>query len=139
LLELEVTESCLQNEVICISNLEQLQSFGIPISIDDFGTGYSCLSSLKNLPIHRLKIDQSFVKGIPHDDNDCAIAAAILALAQKLNLQVTAEGIETYDQAAFFGNLGCHQLQGYLLGKPVTSEQIPSLIQKSQDLEIFNF
>jgi len=97
LLELEVTESCLQGELIHISCLEQLESLGITISIDNFGTGYSCLSSLKNLPIKRLKIDQSFVKGIPHDNNDCAIAAAILALAHKLNLQVIAEGIETMD------------------------------------------
>lgn len=140
LLELEVTESCLQNEVMYISNLEQLENLGIPISIDDFGTGYSCLSSLKNLPIHRLKIDQSFVKGIPYDDNDCAIAAAILALAQKLNLQVTAEGIETYDQASFLGKLGCHELQGYLLSKPVPPEQVPYLIQKLPDrIDAFNF
>lgn len=140
LLELEVTESCLQNEVIYISNLEQLENLGIPISIDDFGTGYSCLSSLKNLPIRRLKIDQSFVKGIPHDSNDCAIAAAILAMAQKLNLQVTAEGIETYDQAFFLGNLGCHELQGYLLSKPVPAERIPYLIRKFPDrIDAFNF
>lgn len=140
LLELEVTESCLQNEVIYITNLEQLENLGIPISIDDFGTGYSCLSSLKNLPIRRLKIDQSFVKGIPHDSNDCAIAAAILAMAQKLNLQVTAEGIETYDQAYFLGNLGCHELQGYLLSKPVPAEQIPYLISKLPDrIDAFNF
>lgn len=132
-LELEITESCLQNELIYIRCLEQLENLGIPISIDDFGTGYSCLSSLKNLPIRRLKIDQSFVKGIPYDTNDCAIAAAILALAQKLNLQVTAEGIETYEQADFLGNLGCHELQGYLLSKPVDPEQIPYLIQKLPD------
>ncbi|MXS81639.1 EAL domain-containing protein [Nitrosomonas oligotropha] len=132
-LELEITESCLQNELIYIRCLEQLESLGIPISIDDFGTGYSCLSSLKNLPIRRLKIDQSFVKGIPYDTNDCAIAAAILALAQKLNLQVTAEGIETYEQADFLGNLGCDELQGYLLSKPVDAEQIPYLLRKLPD------
>ncbi len=116
--------------MIHISCLEQLESLGIAISIDDFGTGYSCLSSLKNLPIKRLKIDQSFVKGIPHDNNDCAIAAAILALAQKLNLQVIAEGIETLDQVNFLTDLGCDELQGYLLSKPVTPQQIPDLIRK---------
>ncbi len=130
LLELEVTESCLQGELIHINCLEQLESLGIPISIDDFGTSYSCLSSLKNLPIKRLKIDQSFVKGIPYDNNDCAIAAAILALAQKLNLRVIAEGIETLDQANFLTNLGCDELQGYLLSKPVTPQQIPDLIRQ---------
>ena len=129
-LELEVTESCLQDELIYITCLEQLENLGIPISIDDFGTGYSCLSSLKNLPINRLKIDQSFVKGIPHDSNDCAIAAAILALAQKLNLQVIAEGIETWDQINFLTTLGCNELQGYLLSKPVAPEQIPDLVNK---------
>lgn len=133
-LELEVTESCLQNELIYITCLEQLEDLGIPISIDDFGTGYSCLSSLKNLPIRRVKIDQSFIKGVPHDSNDCAIVAAILALAEKLNLQVTAEGIETYDQAYFLANLGCNELQGYLLSKPVPPEQIPYLVKNLPDL-----
>jgi len=130
LLELEITESCLQDELMYITCLEQLESLGIPISIDDFGTGYSCLSSLKNLPINRLKIDQSFVKGIPRDSSDCAIAAAILVLAQKLNLQVTAEGIETLEQSNFLTDLGCNELQGFLLGKPVIPEQIPDLIKQ---------
>ncbi|WP_418006998.1 putative bifunctional diguanylate cyclase/phosphodiesterase [Nitrosomonas ureae] len=132
-LELEITESCLQNELIYISCLEQLKKLGILISIDDFGTGYSCLSSLKNLPIHRLKIDQSFVKGIPLDKNDCAIATAVLALAQKLNLQVTAEGIETYDQIIFLLDHGCNELQGYWLSKPVSPKQIPDLIRDFPD------
>ena len=130
LLELEITESCLQNELIYITCLEQLAAQGIQISIDDFGTGYSCLSSLKNLPIDRLKIDQSFVKGIPQDTNDCAIAAAILALAQKLNLAVIAEGIETQAQSDYLTNLGCNELQGYLLSHPVSPEQIPDLFNK---------
>lgn len=130
LLELEITESCLQNELIYITCLEQLKKLGILISIDDFGTGYSCLSSLKNLPIHRLKIDQSFIKGIPLDKNDCAIATAILALSQKLNLQVTAEGIETRDQTTFLINHGCFELQGFFFSKPVSPGQIPSLIRK---------
>lgn len=132
-LELEITESCLQNELIYISCLEQLKKLGILISIDDFGTGYSCLSSLKNLPIHRLKIDQSFVKGIPLDKNDCAIATAVLALAQKLNLQVTAEGIETYDQITFLLGHGCNELQGYWLSKPVSPKHIPDLIRDFPD------
>lgn len=129
LLELEVTESCLQDELIYINCLEQLENLGLSISIDDFGTGYSCLSSLKNLPIHRLKIDQSFVRGIPNDDNDCAIAAAIMVLAQKLGLEVIAEGIEAQEQIAFLTELGCNELQGYLFSKPVAAEQIPELIK----------
>lgn len=129
LLELEVTESFLQDELIYINCLEQLENLGLSISIDDFGTGYSCLSSLKNLPIHSLKIDQSFVKGIPKDDNDCAIAAAILVLAQKLGLKVIAEGIEAQEQVTFLTELGCNELQGYLLSKPVAAQHIPELIK----------
>ncbi len=129
LLELEITESCLQDELLYINSLEQLDKQGIPISIDDFGTGYSCLSSLKNLPIQRLKIDKSFVQGIPEDSNDCAIASAIQVLAQKLGLQVIAEGIETMEQIHFLTQLGCDELQGYLLSKPVAPERIPEIIR----------
>ncbi len=130
LLELEVTESCLQDELLYINSLEQLDKQGIQIAIDDFGTGYSCLSSLKNLPIRRLKIDQSFVRGIPDDSNDCAIASAIQVLAQKLGLEVVAEGIETLEQIHFLTQLGCDELQGYLLSKPVAPELIPEIIRK---------
>lgn len=130
LLELEVTESCLQNDLTYIHCLEQLENLGVLISIDDFGTGYSCLSSLKNLPIHRLKIDQSFITGIPRDDNDCAIASAIVVLAQKLKMQVIAEGIETLEQINFLTQLGCDELQGYLLSKPVDPQSIPNLINQ---------
>lgn len=119
----------MQDELIYINCLEQLENLGLSISIDDFGTGYSCLSSLKNLPIHSLKIDQSFVKGIPKDDNDCAIAAAILVLAQKLGLKVIAEGIEAQEQVTFLTELGCNELQGYLLSKPVAAQHIPELIK----------
>ncbi|MBX3629627.1 MAG: EAL domain-containing protein [Nitrosomonas sp.] len=133
LLELEITESCLQNDLVNITCLQQLEKLGVSISIDDFGTGYSCMSSLKNLPIHRLKIDQSFIKDIPQDKNDCAIAAAILALSKELNLKVVAEGIETSEQVNFLNNLGCNDLQGFLFGKPVAPEQIPDLIRNRPD------
>lgn len=130
LLELEITESCLQNDLVNIACLQQLEKLGVSISIDDFGTGYSCMSSLKNLPIHRLKIDRSFIKDIPQDKNDCAIAAAILALAKELNLEVIAEGIETQEQVDFLAKSACTELQGFLFGKPVVPEQIPDLIKK---------
>lgn len=133
LLELEITESCLQNDLVNITCLQQLEKLGVSISIDDFGTGYSCMSSLKNLPIHRLKIDQSFIKDIPQDKNDCAIAAAILALSKELNLKVVAEGIETSEQVNFLNNLGCNDLQGFLFGRPVAPEQIPDLIRNRPD------
>ncbi|SFK72069.1 diguanylate cyclase (GGDEF) domain-containing protein [Nitrosomonas aestuarii] len=131
LLELEITESCLQNELTNNASLQELEKLGVSISIDDFGTGYSCMSSLKNLPIHKLKIDHSFIKDIPLDRNDCAIAAAILALSKELNLKVVAEGIEKSEQIAFLDDHGCDELQGYLLGKPVPADQIPGLIKKS--------
>ncbi len=130
LLELEITESCLQNDLVNVTCLQQLEKLGVSISIDDFGTGYSCMSSLKNLPIHRLKIDRSFIKDIPQDKNDCAIAAAILALSKELNLKVIAEGIETQEQVDFLAKFACTDLQGFLFGKPVVPEQIPDLIRQ---------
>lgn len=131
LLELEITESCLQDELTKNVCLQELENLGVSISIDDFGTGYSCMSSLKNLPIHKLKIDHSFIKHIPLDRNDCAIAAAILALSKELNLKVVAEGIEKSEQIDFLDDHGCDELQGYLLGKPMPPDQIPGLIKQS--------
>jgi diguanylate cyclase (GGDEF)-like protein/PAS domain S-box-containing protein len=133
LLELEITESCLQNDLVNVTCLKQLEKLGVSISIDDFGTGYSCMSSLKNLPIHRLKIDRSFIKDIPQDKNDCAIAAAILALAKELNLKVIAEGIETQEQVDFLSKFDCTDLQGFLFGKPVAPELVPDLIRKQSN------
>jgi EAL domain-containing protein (putative c-di-GMP-specific phosphodiesterase class I) len=130
LLELEITESCLQNDATNIACLKDLEKLGVSISIDDFGTGYSCMSSLKYLPIRRLKIDQSFVRDIPDDQNDCAISSAILALGRQLNMQVIAEGVETVEQVKFLSALGCDELQGYYLSRPVAPQEIPELTKK---------
>ncbi|SET31440.1 diguanylate cyclase (GGDEF) domain-containing protein [Nitrosomonas marina] len=130
-LELEITESCLQDDLVDNAHLRELEKSGISISIDDFGTGYSCMSSLKNLPIHKLKIDRSFIKDIPHDKNDCAIASAILALGKELNLKVVAEGIEFPEQVDFLDAHGCDEFQGFLFSKPVLPGKITELI-KSQ-------
>ncbi|MCB1950054.1 EAL domain-containing protein [Nitrosomonas sp.] len=129
LLELEITESCLQDELVDNAYLRELEKSGVSISIDDFGTGYSCMSSLKNLPIHKLKIDRSFIKDIPRDKNDCAIAAAILALAKELNLKVIAEGIEFPEQVNFLDKHGCDEFQGFLFSKPVLPSKITELIK----------
>lgn len=129
-LELEVTESSLQDSEACISALRRAESLGVTISIDDFGTGYSCMSSLKLLPIHRLKIDQSFVKDIPEERNDCAIATAIIVLAHELELRVIAEGIETREQADFLRAAGCDELQGYLFSTPLPAETVLELLQQ---------
>ncbi len=115
LLELELTESILVHDADeALSRLSQLSQLGVRLAIDDFGTGYSSLSYLKRFPIDRLKIDRSFVLGVPGDDSDCAIVRAVVQLAQALGLKVIAEGVETEPQRAFLRDLGCDEFQGFL-------------------------
>ncbi|WP_018989227.1 EAL domain-containing protein [Aromatoleum toluclasticum] len=128
-LELELTESMIMgHEAQAVERLGQLRSMGLRLAIDDFGTGYSSLSYLKNLPIEVLKIDQSFVRNIPQDRNDMEIAGGIIALARKLNLKVTAEGVETAAQLAFLAGQGCDSYQGYLFSRPVPAEEFEKLL-----------
>ena len=95
-LELEVTESLIMQDVdLAVATMEELQGLGVQLSIDDFGTGYSSLSALKTFPVARLKIDKSFIDGLPANENDKAVASAVISLGQKLNLRVIAEGVET--------------------------------------------
>ncbi|MGI0118981.1 EAL domain-containing protein [Zooshikella sp. RANM57] len=121
-LELEVTESCLQDDDMCLLTLRKINGLGITISIDDFGTGYSCMGSLKQLPIQRLKIDQIFVKDIPKQDDDCAIVSAIIALGHQLHLRVIAEGVETLEQYNYLKNIHCDELQGYYFCIPMNAQ-----------------
>ncbi|QIR14267.1 EAL domain-containing protein [Shewanella aestuarii] len=124
-LELEVTESCMMLEPDkIIRDLELLGYMGIAISVDDFGTGYSSLNYLKKLPINKLKIDQSFIKDIPFDANNTAIAKAVIALGHALNLQVIAEGVETQTQADFLLANHCDLAQGYLYSRPELAEDL---------------
>jgi diguanylate cyclase (GGDEF)-like protein/PAS domain S-box-containing protein len=115
LLELELTESVLLRDADeALSRMQALAALGVCMSIDDFGTGYSSLGYLKRFPIQRLKIDRSFVKGLPSDASDAGIVNAIVQMGRALRLQVIAEGVETEAQRAFLGRLGCDEYQGWL-------------------------
>jgi EAL domain-containing protein (putative c-di-GMP-specific phosphodiesterase class I) len=111
-----------------IKKLNRLSQLGIEIAIDDFGTGYSSLSYLKKLPLHKLKIDQSFIRDIPQDNDDVAITKAIIAIAKSLNLKLIAEGVETKEQKDFVIENGCLAIQGYLYSKPLNKEAIEQLL-----------
>ena len=122
-LAIELTESSLMENVLRIqSTLAELKSLGTTLSLDDFGTGYSSLAYLKQFPIDKLKIDQSFVRGLPDDADDGAIARTIVAMAHQLRMVVSAEGVETPEQAVFLNAIGCDELQGYHFGQPVAAE-----------------
>lgn len=127
-IEIEVTESALQSDDFSIATLGQLKGLGLNVAIDDFGTGYSCLSSLKLLPIDKLKIDRTFVQGIPTDQNDVAITELIIAIARKLNLSVIAEGVENLEQFDFLREAGCNEVQGYYCSKPLPEAQMLHLL-----------
>jgi diguanylate cyclase (GGDEF)-like protein len=118
-LNLEITETALMGaELAVVELLDRLSALGVGLSLDDFGVGYASLSQLKRLPIQKLKIDRSFVMDIPGDRDDAAIVAAIVGMAQALELTVVAEGVETEEQRAFLASLGCNLGQGFLFGQP---------------------
>jgi EAL domain-containing protein (putative c-di-GMP-specific phosphodiesterase class I) len=129
-LELEVTESqIMQNPQEAIGILNKISQRGIKLAIDDFGTGYSSLSYLKKFPIDKLKIDQSFVKDLPNDEEDSAITKAIIALAKSLNLELIAEGVETQQQKEFMLQNGCSKIQGYIYSKPIEAQEIEKFLK----------
>ena len=129
-LKLEITESMIvRNVEATISIMLQLKSLGLKFSMDDFGTGYSSLSSIKRLPLDQLKIDQSFVRDIQHDDFDKAIVRTIIAMATSMNLDIIAEGVETEEQRHLLALKGCSNYQGYLFGKPMPIENFEVLLQ----------
>jgi len=128
-LELEITESTIMhNTEYVIDTFNRIKQLGLRLAIDDFGTGYSSLSNLKRLPLDKIKIDQSFVRGLPGDLNDAAIVHAINAMAQSLDFAVIAEGVETLAQADFLHQMGCEEAQGYLYSKPVTTTEFTKLL-----------
>jgi EAL domain-containing protein (putative c-di-GMP-specific phosphodiesterase class I) len=114
LLEIEVTESLLMQDVDgAVSRMHELNAQGVKLAIDDFGTGYSSLSTLKKFPLSRLKIDRSFIRDVPGDADDMAIAS---------------EGVETDEQAAFLKDVGCNVMQGYLYGRPMAPEAVAKIL-----------
>ena len=121
-LELEITETViLNNEKHNTNVLNDIRNLGVHIAMDDFGTGYSSLSYLRAFPFDKIKIDQSFVRDLPHDNNAVSIIRAITGLAQSLGVRITAEGVETDAQLQALRDLDCHQAQGYLIGRPAPS------------------
>lgn len=123
-IELELTESVLIRDVEeNLKKLESLAKLGVKLSIDDFGTGYSSLSYLKRFPIHKLKIDRSFIDELPTDESDVAIVTAIIHLAHAMKLQVIAEGVETKEQKSFLQNLRCDEFQGYLFSPAISASE----------------
>jgi len=128
-LELEITESMIMGNVeSAVRIMEELTDMGVRLAIDDFGTGYSSLGHLKHFPISRLKIDKSFIRDISENANDAAIAAAIIALAHNMSLEVIAEGVETEDHLRLLRELGCEQGQGYLFSRPQPAHLLQSLL-----------
>ncbi len=130
-LELEITESLLiKDHKVTAEIMCALKEIGIDLAIDDFGTGYSSLSVLKRFPIDRLKIDQSFICNITSDSNDAAITMAVIAMADRMGLQVTAEGVETAEQLTFLRTEGCKEIQGFFFSKPLLPEEIPAVVAR---------
>lgn len=123
-LQLEITETAGADLFVMSQKLQALEELGVSISIDDFGTGYNSLNYLKQLPLSQLKIDQSFIRGNRHDQHDVALVRMIVALANELDLQVVAEGVETVEHVQFLKQTNCALAQGYLFARPLTAERL---------------
>jgi diguanylate cyclase (GGDEF)-like protein len=133
-LELEITESTATVQALdALDELRQLRRAGVSVAIDDFGTGYSSLSKLSTFPVDRLKIDRSFMNSIREESDDDPLVAAMIALAHRLGLEVTAEGVETEAQRAFLRRNGCDLLQGFLFSRPVPADQFEELLEGSPE------
>ena len=128
-LELELTESVImQDPRTAVATMQALRDLGVQLAIDDFGTGYSNLSSLNTFPISRLKIDQSFVQGLPTARGDSAITGAVVSLGHQLGLSVIAEGVETTTQMDVLRSMGCDAVQGYLVGRPMPASALEAIL-----------
>ena len=130
-LDLEVTETVIMENVeTIIPKLKTIRGLGVEIAVDDFGTGYSSLAYIARLPIHDLKIDRSFVAGMPEMNGSLSIVDAVISLAHSLGLKVVAEGVETEEQATQLRQLDCDQMQGYLFSKPLPPEEVGAFLRR---------
>ncbi len=133
LLELEITEGLLMSDPQGATDIMRgLSCLGIKTALDDFGTGYSSLAYLKSFPITKLKIDRAFVRDLPDNQSDCAIANTIIALGLNLNMEVLAEGVETAAQRDFLTASGCHAFQGFLLARPMPADELTQALRSGQ-------
>jgi EAL domain-containing protein (putative c-di-GMP-specific phosphodiesterase class I) len=131
-IELEITEGYIASDTKqAISFLHELRAQGFQLAIDDFGTGYSSMSYLQKLPFTRLKIDKSFVDGLPNDKDSVSITRAILGLAKAFELAITAEGVERDDQFQFLQREHCDEIQGYYFAKPMPLRELQEYYRQS--------
>jgi EAL domain-containing protein (putative c-di-GMP-specific phosphodiesterase class I) len=131
LLELELTEGTLMDDAkATLATLEQLRGIGVYLSIDDFGTGYSSMNYLKRFDVRTLKIDRSFISGLPQDSENAAITRAIIAMAHGLKMIVVAEGVETGEQLVLLEEYGCDLVQGFYLGRPAPADAVTGMLQQ---------
>ena len=128
-LEIEITETMLQQGSVVVNTIKMVKLLGVSLTLDDFGVAFSSLSSLKGLPFDRLKIDRSFIHGLPHSSQDAALIRAIIAMANALGLDTVAEGVETAEQFDFLAAAGCGGVQGYLIGRAQDAETVQKLLQ----------
>ena len=128
-LNLELTEGILMLDIDQANKtLDSLKRLGVTISVDDFGTGYSSLAHLKRFSLDILKVDRSFVAGLPNNQHDTALAEAIIGLARTLELEIIAEGVENEEQVSFLEQTGAHMMQGFLFGRAVPANELEQLL-----------
>ncbi len=131
-LELEVTESLVMQDLDqAIATMEAIKDLGVRLSIDDFGTGYSSLAALRRFPVHRLKIDKSFIQHVVTNESDTALASAMISLGQRLKLRVIAEGVETDEQIRFLKENNCDEMQGYYFSKPLAARDLEPILRSA--------